>query len=385
MTALERAAAAVPSPCYLVDIEKLESNARVLGGVRESTGCGVLLALKGFAMHGVFPLLRDHFSGACASSVHETRLAREEFGGEVHVHGPAFSREDIREMGPLMNHITFNSLSQWESFSPWLKERHPDVRLGLRINPEHSEVETAIYDPCAPGSRLGVRTADLPAAVPKGMSGLHFHTLCEKDSYALARTLEAVERRFGGWLRSEAIAWVNFGGGHHVTRPDYNAGHLCGLIGDFAGRYGVRVYLEPGEAAALNSGYLVATVLDIAPGPDMPSAILDTSATAHMPDVLEMPYRPRIIGAGELEEGAQAYRLGGNSCLAGDVIGVYSFADPLEVGKRVVFEDMAHYTMVKNTTFNGVRLPAIATFDPRSGETVVLREFGYASYRDRLS
>jgi carboxynorspermidine decarboxylase len=381
MTALERAAAAAPSPCYLVDLEKLERNARVLGEVRDRTGCGVLLALKGFAMHGVFGLLRPHLSGACASSVHEARLAREEFGGEVHVHGPAFSMEEVREMAPWMDHITFNSMGQWERFAPWLRTQHPQVGLGLRVNPEHSEVEAEIYDPCAPGSRK----EHVPLEIPEGLRGLHFHSLCEKDSHALERTLNAVEQRFWAWLESDVLEWVNFGGGHHVTREDYDVDHLCDLVTRFARLYGVKVYLEPGEAVALNCGYLVATVLDVAAGLDLPSAILDTSATAHMPDVLEMPYRPRIVGAGEAGERAMTYRLGGNSCLAGDVIGIYSFDQPLEVGRRLVFEDMAHYTMVKNTTFNGVRLPAIATFDPRTGEIRVLREFGYQDYRSRLS
>jgi carboxynorspermidine decarboxylase len=254
--------------------------------------------------------------------------------------------------------------------------------LGIRINPEHSEVEVAMYDPCSPGSRLGVTAAEFRADELGGISGLHFHTLCELGADALERTLAAVERAFGAHL--SRMKWVNMGGGHHITRADYDVDLLVRLVRDFAQRHGVDVYLEPGEAIALDAGVLVATVLDIVRSGDE-IAILDTSAAAHMPDVLEMPYRPRLLGAGAPGEHPHSYVLGGLTCQAGDVIGTYSFPEPLRVGQKLVFQDMAHYTMVKNTTFNGLRLPAIAIHDPRTGEVAVVREFGYEDYRRRLS
>ncbi len=373
---------AAPSPCYICDIGALKANLAVLKDVQDRTGCRILLALKGFAMFSVFPVIREVLHGAAASSIDEARLAREEFGGEVHAYAPAYRDSEFGELMELADHITFNSFNQWKRFKPRVEASSKPVSCGLRINPEHREVDVAIYDPCAPNSRLGIPRAQFDGESLDGVTGLHFHTLCGLNSDALERTLERVEASFGAFLHE--MRWVNFGGGHHITRSDYDVERLCRLVSEFQDRYGAQVYLEPGEAVALNAGVLVSTVLDIIDY-GMPIAILDTSATAHMPDVLEMPYRPEIIGAGQPGERAHTYRLGGLTCLAGDVIGDYSFAEPLQPGDRLVFTDMAHYTMVKNTTFNGVRLPAIAINDASEGGIRVVREFGYEDYRDRLS
>ncbi len=374
--------AAVPSPCYVVDQRALRRNLEVLAGVQADADCTIILALKGFAMWSTFPLIRQYLRGATASSLDEARLAHEEFGGEVHVYAPAYRDDEIGELLQCADHISFNSLSQWRRFRRAVAAHPRRISPGLRINPEHSEVKVALYDPCAPGSRLGITAAQLEGEDLDGIEGLHFHTLCELNADALERTLAAVETKFGAWLPQ--MKWVNFGGGHHITREDYDCGLLVRLIREFRARHGVEVYLEPGEAIALNTGVLVATVLDIVENHG-PIAVLDTSATAHMPDVLEMPYRPGIVGAGLPGEKAHTCRLGGLSCLAGDMIGEYSFDQPLKVGDRLVFNDMAHYTMVKNTTFNGVRLPSIAIHDPDRGDTRIVRRFGYDDYRSRLS
>jgi carboxynorspermidine decarboxylase len=380
--AVEIDVAAVPSPCYVVDQRALRRNLEVLADVQERAGCTIILALKGFAMWSTFPLIRHYLPGATASSLDEARLAYEEYGGEVHVYAPAYRDDEIDEMLQYADHISFNSLTQWRHFREAVGAHPRSVSPGLRINPEHSEVKVALYDPCAPGSRLGITAAQLEGEDLDGIEGLHFHTLCELNSDSLERTLKAVEEKFQPWLAQ--MKWVNCGGGHHITREDYDRDLLVRLVSEFRARYGVQVYLEPGEAIALNTGVLVATVLDIIENHGQ-IAILDTSATAHMPDVLEMPYRPGIIGTGMPNEKAHTYRLGGLSCLAGDMIGEYSFDVPLNIGDRLVFTDMAHYTMVKNTTFNGVRLPSIAIHDPARGETRVVRRFGYDDYRSRLS
>jgi len=376
----------VPTPCYVLDLSALRANLEVLGRVQERSGADILLALKGFAMWSVFDTIAEVLPGVTASSPDEARLGREHFGGQVHVCSPAYSDDDFATLLPLVDHIVFNSLAQWRRFAP-VARAHTErtghrVELGLRINPEHSEVEVPLYDPCAPGSRLGVRQAELQGVDLGDLDGLHFHSLCELGSDALARTLAAVEERFAPQLAGRA--WVNFGGGHHITRPDYDRDRLVDLITGFRARWNTRVYLEPGEAIALGTGVLVASVLDIIHN-EVDIAILDTSATAHMPDVLEMPYRPQIVGAGEPGSRPHLVRLGGPSCLAGDVIGDYGFDQPLSVGDRLVFMDMAHYTMVKNTTFNGVRLPSIATWEPRTGTLEVVRRFGYEDYAGRLS
>lgn len=372
----------VPTPCYVVDEGALERNLKVLGSVQDRIGCKIILALKGFAMFSVFPLVRQYLKGAAASSLYEARLAREEFGREVHVYAPAYQDNEFDELLGYADHISFNSFSQWRRFRPAVERSPRKIRRGIRINPQHSEVKVPQYDPCGPCSRLGVTADQFEGQDLTGIDGLHFHTLCELNSDALERTLIAVEAKFGRYL--DAMEWVNFGGGHHITRPDYDVDKLCRLIDDFRKHHKAEIILEPGEAIALNTGTLVASVLDIIRN-EVDIAILDTSAAAHMPDVLEMPYRPQIEGAGKPGEHPFTYRLGGLTCLAGDVIGDYSFPKPLQIGDRLVFQDMAHYTMVKNNTFNGVRLPSIAIHDPKSGSTRVVRRFGYEDYRNRLS
>ncbi len=373
---------ALETPYYIVDIGRLRQNLAILADVQRRSGCKILLALKGFAMWSVFPVVREYLVGTTASSVYEARLGREEMGGEVHAYAPAYSDQDMRELVEIADHIVFNSLNQWRRHRDTVAAAPRKIECALRVNPEHSETEYPLYDPCAPGSRLGVRRAQLEGADLSGLSGLHFHTLCQKGADALQRTVAAVERKFGDLIPQ--FRWVNFGGGHHISRPDYDVDLLVRVVKDFQDKWQRPVYLEPGEAIALDTGWLVSEVQDIIDGPQ-PIAILDTSATAHMPDVLEAPYRPEIVEAGKPGEKARTYRLGGLTCLAGDVIGDYSFDRPLEVGDRLVFEDMAHYTMVKNTMFNGVRLPSIVTVDPASGETRTVREFGYEDYRNRLS
>ncbi|MHC1742558.1 MAG: carboxynorspermidine decarboxylase [Syntrophobacteraceae bacterium] len=371
----------VPTPCYVIDEAALEENLRVLDSVQERTGCHILMALKGFAMFSLFPLIRRTLHGVAASSLDEARLGYEEFGKEVHVFAPAFRDSEFDELCRYGDHLVFNSFAQWSRFRDRVKTSGRPIRCGIRVNPEHSEVQVPIYDPCGPYSRLGVTPANFRADLLDGISGLHFHNLCELNADSLERTLEVFERKFSRYL--PGMEWVNFGGGHHITRPDYDVNLLCEIILAFKKRYPLEVYLEPGEAIALNTGVLVATVLDIVQN-EMEIAILDTSAAAHMPDVLEMPYRPGIVGGGEPGEYAHTYRLGGMTCLAGDVIGDYSFADPLKPGSRLVFLDMAHYTMVKNNTFNGVRLPSIAV-RKRDGDIRIIRTFHYEDYRNRLS
>ncbi len=372
----------IETPAYVIDLGLLRRNLALLGSVQKQAECKVLLALKGFAAFSTFSWVKEALSGAAASSVSEARLAREFVNKEVHVYAPAYSSQEIDEIATLADHVVFNSVSQFERFVPTLKRNAPHIEVGLRINPEHRETETALYDPCAPGSRLGVPRRAMEGATLDGLDGLHFHNLCEKNSDALERTLESVERNFAPFI--EKAKWVNFGGGHLVTRPDYDVERLVRVVRGFRERWCKQVYLEPGEAIGLNTGWLVASVLDVIDY-GTPIAILDTSATAHMPDVLEMPYRPRIVGAADPGVKPYTVRLGGLTCLAGDVVGEYSFDAPLKVGDRLVFEDMAHYTMVKTTTFNGVRLPSIVLFEPNTGELRVVRRFGYEEYKSRLS
>ncbi|MDD5706734.1 MAG: carboxynorspermidine decarboxylase [Kiritimatiellae bacterium] len=391
--------AQLDTPAYVVDCAALERNLAILDDVRQRTGCRILLALKAFSMYETFPLLRRGLDGCCASSLHEARLAREEFGGEVHVHGAAFSDADMAELSGLADHITFNSFAQWERYRalPRVAGTQRTVACGLRINPEHSEGATPLYDPCAPGSRLGIRRAAFAGRDLTGLSGLHCHNLCEHNADAFERTLQAIEQRFGDLLPH--FSWFNFGGGHHITRPDYDLDLLCRTIAGFRARHAGEIYLEPGEAVALNAGTLATTVLDVVTS-DIPIAILDASCTCHMPDVLEMPYRPRVFRDpawnGTAHPGPQAdrgaaagekphvYRLAGPSCLAGDVIGEYAFDRPLTPGDRLVFEDMAIYTMVKNSTFNGIRLPDIVVRE-LDGRLRVVRRFGYEDFKMRLS
>ena len=372
----------VDTPTFIVDKSLLRRNLATLDQVQQRTGCSILLALKGFAMFSVFGLLRGTLKGICASSTLEARLGREEFGGEVHAFAPAFSEQDIQEHLAITDHLVFNSFGQWERFKPMIQASSRALSCGIRVNPERSVGKVALYDPSAPRSRLGVRSQDFAGRSLEGISGLHFHALCEQNSTDLKLVLEAFEERFAPYIPK--MSWVNFGGGHHITRPDYDIDLLCDLIQGFKKRHNVKVYLEPGEAIALNTGFLVASVLDIVENGG-PIAILDTSASAHMPDVLEMPYRPNIVGAGDASEKRFTYRLGGLTCLAGDVIGDYSFDEPLAIGSKLIFLDMAHYSMVKTTMFNGVKHPAIALYDGDNGEYKVLRRFDYHDYRNRLS
>jgi len=372
----------VETPAWIVDFGLLEENLKKLRAAQDEAGCTIILALKGFAMWPSASLVRKYLSGVAASSPHEAQLGKDEFRGVVHSYAPAYSDADFREILKWSDHVVFNSFSQWDRLRPIAEAEGAHAKFGIRINPEHREVEVALYDPCAPRSRLGaVRSQFDGRRIDGGLTGLHFHNLCELGSDALERTVASVEARFAPFL--EQAEWVNFGGGHHITRADYDVDRLVRVVSAFKKRWGVEVFLEPGEAIAIGTGVLVSTVLDITDN-EGPLAILDTSATAHMPDTLEMPYRPEIVGAGLPGEFDYEYRLGGLTCLAGDVIGDYSFREPLEVGQKLVFLDMSHYTMVKTSNFNGVRLPSVCSHDPATGEITVHRRFGYESYRDRL-
>lgn len=375
----------VPSPCFVVDQIAVERNLRILRQLAADSGATILAALKAFSMWRLAPLVSNHLSGTCASGLHEARLGRECYGGEVHVFSAAYTEGDLREILEIADHVVFNSCAQWRRFRPLALEalsRRPGLRFGLRINPEHSEGDVPIYDPCAPGSRLGIPLSQLDEHSLEHISGLHFHTLCEQDFPPLQRTLQAVEEKFGHLL--ERMDWINFGGGHHITRPGYQLDELAACIRAFSSRYGVQVFLEPGEAIAIGTGVLVTEVLDLGWN-ELDQAILDTSATCHMPDTLEMPYRPDILGAAAAGELEHTYRLGGLTCLAGDVMGDYSFSEPLQVGQRILFCDMAHYTMVKTSTFNGTRLPAIALWNSATDELEIVRQFGYEDFKGRLS
>lgn len=381
----------VPSPCFVVDEVALEHNLQILARVQRESGAKILAALKAFSMWSLAPLVARYLSGTCASGLHEARLGHEAFGGEVHVFSAAYTEADLRELLGFAHHVVFNSLSQWQRWQPLLqvaRGRRADLEFGLRINPEHSEGTTPIYDPCAPGSRLGITLAQLQAGLAAGtrldgISGLHFHTLCQQDLPPLARTLAVVEERFAAYL--PGLKWINFGGGHHITRADYDVDGLIALIRGFRARHPhLQVYMEPGEAVAINTGVLVTEVLDTGFN-QLPQAIIDSSATCHMPDTLEMPYRPDIFGAGQPGALAHTYRIGGMTCLSGDVIGDYSFAAPLAPGDRLVFDDMAHYTMVKTSTFNGINLPSIAIWNSATDALRVVKTFGYEDFRQRLS
>jgi carboxynorspermidine decarboxylase len=372
----------VPTPCFVLDESALKRNLDLLSKVQNDTGCKILLAVKGFAMFSTFPLIRKTLKGICASSPHEAMLGHEEFGGEIHACAAAFSESDIQELLRICDHIVFNSFSQWDHFKSLALRQDRKINYGIRVNPQHSEAAVDIYDPCGQHSRLGVPKSQFREDSLSGISGLLFHTLCEQNAGALLRTVRAFEKNFKNVIPK--MDWINFGGGHHITRDGYDINLLCDLITKFKKRYDVDVYLEPGEAVALNAGILVASVLDIIHN-DMDIAILDTSAATHMPDVIEMPYRPDIVGAGMPGEKNHTYRLGGPSCLAGDIVGDYSFSAPLEIGSKLIFLDMAHYSMVKTTTFNGIKLPSIAIYKPDNNEFSMIREFGYSDYKNRLS
>lgn len=372
----------LPSPCYLVDERLLTKNLEILDSVQKRTGAKILLALKGFSMHSVFPLVGQYLQGVTSSSLFEARLGYEKMGKEVHAYAPAYIDREFDELLTYVDHLVFNSFAQWDRFKDKVRAvSGKTIECGVRINPEYSEIATPLYDPCYNHSRLGITLANFQPERLAELDGLHFHTMCEQNSDTLERTVKVVEEKFGEYIKG--MKWLNLGGGHHITRPDYDIEKLVRTIDHLQNKYGVQIYLEPGEAIALNTGYLVATVLDIVDN-GMPIAILDTSAECHMPDVLAMPYRPQIIGAGQPGEQAHTYRLGGMTCLAGDVIGDYSFDKPLQPGDKLVFTDMAHYTMVKNHMFNGVNLPSIASYNEKEGLKVI-REFQFEDYAGRLS
>lgn len=372
---------ALPTPCYVVDEKLLRKNLSVLKSVQDRTGAHILLALKGFSMYSTFPIVGEYLKGMTASSLNEARLGYEEMQKEVHAYVPAFIDSEFEDYLKYCDHLVFNSFDQWNKYKDRVKAYGPKkVSCGLRVNPEYSEIQTPIYDPCYKYSRLGITLANFRPEELEGIDGIHFHTMCEQNSDVLKRTIPYIDEKFGPYIAK--MKWLNMGGGHHITREDYDIETLIESIMFFKNKYGVEVYLEPGEAIALNTGFLVTKVLDIVNN-EMDIALLDASAACHMPDVLEMPYRPHIIGSGKAGEFEYTYRLGGGTCLAGDIIGDYSFKEPLKPGDRLVFTDMAHYTMVKNNTFNGVNLPSIAFNSEKDGIQIV-KTFGYEDYKSRL-
>lgn len=374
----------VPSPCYVLDEALLEKNLRLIASVKAQAGIDIILAFKGFAMWSAFPLVKQYADSTTASSANEARLAMEEFGALTHTYSPAYTEADFPELLRCSSHITFNSLSQFQRFLPMCKNfPSHKVSLGLRVNPEYSEVETELYNPCAPGARLGVLAENLPDELPEEIEGLHFHSLCESSSFDLEKTLDVFERKFGKYLSK--IKWVNMGGGHLMTRKGYDTDHLITILKTFKKKYNVDIILEPGSAFAWETGYLKSTVVDLVENKGIKTAILDVSFAAHMPDCLEMPYKPRIVGSYfEPIDGKYTYRMGGNSCLSGDYVGLWSFDEPLKIGDPIVFEDMIHYTMVKTTFFNGVNHPSIGIWRDDSGFRLV-KEFGYSDYKQKLS
>ncbi|MGQ7456670.1 carboxynorspermidine decarboxylase [Streptococcus parasuis] len=370
----------VPTPAYVIDEAKLVNNLEILKSVQERTGCKVLLAQKAFSMYATYPLISQYLAGTTASGLYEAKLGREEFGGEVHVFAPAFKDADLEEILEIADHIVFNSERQLRKHVD--KCRAVGVSVGLRINPECStQGDHALYDPCAAGSRFGVRIDQLSEDLLDLLDGLHFHTLCEQNSDDLKTTLDAVEAKFGPYLHR--IKWLNMGGGHHVTREDYDLDLLISSIQHMQETYGLEVYIEPGEAIALNAGYLVTEVLDIFEN-GIETLVLDASATCHMPDVLEMPYRPPLRHGFEAGEKAYTYRLSSNTCLTGDIIGDYSFEKPVEIADKLYFEDMAIYSFVKNNTFNGIGLPSLVLMD-KTGDCRIVKSFGYEDFKGRLS
>ncbi len=378
---LQAALDSIPSPCYVLDEKKLICNIKTLRDIADDAGATVLLTLKGFAMWSVFPLLRQYLDGFAASSLHEARLANEEAGFMAYMYSPAYLEDEINDILELSDHITFNSVTQYKKYRE--KAIKSGVKIGLRINPEYSEVKTELYNPCLPGSRLGITRENFPEKLPADVTGLHFHTMCEQSAQTLKNTLEVVEKKFGDFLHQ--ISWINMGGGHLITAKSYDREMLIDTVQTFSEKYDVEVILEPGAAIAWQTGYLVSTIQDIVTANGISTAILDTSFAAHMPDCLEMPYKPKVYGASTPPKpGKPAYRLGGLTCLAGDFIGYYSFETPLKPGDPIVFDDMMHYTMVKTNTFNGVNLPSIGILK-EDGSFQPIRRFGYKDYKERLS
>jgi len=372
----------IQTPYWQLELALLEKNLETLAMVKKRTNVKILLALKGYALWQSFPFISNYLDGCCASGLHEAKLSHDKFKKELHTYSPAFKEVEIEEIAKISHHLIFNSPSQFKRFSSLAKSHNPTLSLGLRVNPEYSQSPVELYNPCGLYSRLGTTLKNFDESLLEQIEGLHFHALCEQDSDALEQVLEAFENRFGNYLNK--IKWVNFGGGHHITKKDYDIERLINILNDFKNRYPhLQLYLEPGEAVGWETGTLTATVLDIIHN-QIDIAILDISAEAHMPDTIIMPYRAEVQGAKEANIKAHTYRLAGNSCLAGDIMGDYSFDKPLNIGDQVIFEDQIHYTMVKATTFNGISLPSIVIKD-KNGSLHLVREFGYEDFKDRLS
>jgi carboxynorspermidine decarboxylase len=373
----------IPSPCYVIEEDRFRNNLSLIKQVSEKSGAEIILAFKGFAMWGVFPILKEYIMGAAASSPHEARLCFEEIGMPAHTYSPVYKEADFESILRYSSHVTFNSLDQFYKYSEFLSAYPEKISVGLRINPEFSETSLDIYNPCAPGSRLGITAADLAMkGLPDGVEGLHFHVLFEADSHALEKVLIVVEKNFGKFFPK--IKWINMGGGHLISGKGYDSDHLVNIIRRFRENTGLHVILEPGSAFGWETGELVSTVEDIVVNKGIKTAILDVSFTAHMPDCLEMPYKPKIIGATDPDRGKPTYRLGGNSCLSGDFMGEWSFENELKPGDRIIFMDMIHYTMVKTTTFNGVQHPSIGIWT-LDNKFRLIKKFGYEDYKNRLS
>jgi carboxynorspermidine decarboxylase len=372
----------IPSPCYVIEEDRFRKNLSLIKHVSDKSGAEIILAFKGFAMWGVFPILKQYISGAAASSLDEARLCFEEIGSKAHTYSPVYIENEFLTLLKYSSHVTFNSLNQFRKYSTELQKYSKIISTGLRINPEYSGVSQGLYNPCSPGSRLGVIADDLKEGLPEGIEGLHFHVLFESDSYALEKVLEIVEVKFGMFFPH--LKWINMGGGHLITRKDYDIDHLIKILERFRKKYGLHIILEPGSAFAWETGELIATVEDIVENKGIKTAIIDVSFTAHMPDCLEMPYKPKIAGATDPVPGKPTYRIGGNSCLSGDAMGEWSFDRDLKPGDRLIFLDMIHYTMVKTTTFNGVHHPSIGIWT-KDDKFKLIREFGYEDYKKRLS
>ena len=372
----------LPSPCYIVDERLLKKNLEVLDYVQKESGANIILATKAFSMFSTFPLIGKYLKGVTSSSLFEARLGYEEMGKQVHIFSPAYREDEFEDIMKYSDHIIFNSFNQWKLYRDRVKNyKDKKIQCGIRINPEYSEIETDIYNPCFENSRMGVTLENFEEDEFEGIDGLHFHTMCEQGADVLERTIKVVDEKFGKYIKN--MKWLNFGGGQHITKDDYDLKTLIESVLYMKNKYNVEIYLEPGEAVALNSGFLVSTVLDITNN-GMDIAILDTSAACHMPDVLEMPYRPNIIGSGKPYEYEYTYRFGGPTCLAGDIIGDYSFKEPLKIGDKLIFCDMAIYSMVKNNTFNGINLPSIVKYSEENGVEII-KEFGYEDFKGRLS
>ena len=374
---------AIPSPCYVMEEKLLRNNLALIKRVKEEAGVNIILAFKAFALWKSFPIVKEYISYSTASSKFEAQLAFEEMGMPAHTYSPAYTEADFPAILKYSSHITFNSLSQFERFYPLVKADGRGISCGLRINPEFSDVETDLYNPCAPGTRMGIVRDLLGKTLPEGVDGLHFHTLCESTSFDLERTLQVVEKKFGDLLSQ--VKWLNMGGGHLMTKKGYDTAHLISVLHAFKAKYpNLEIIMEPGSAFAWQTGFLLTTVVDIVENKGINTAIIDASFTCHMPDCLEMPYKPAIRYATDAVEGKPSYRIGGNSCLSGDYMGDWSFEKPLKVGDKIIFEDMIHYTIVKTSMFNGIPHPSLALWS-KDDELVIYKSFGYEDYKNRMS